>query len=113
MAMLGNLMSSALPSCSVCSWAPLATQIVYTTRELSVYLFYLQRARLAQSFNPQIPLYCFTKLFPAFFLTAWISMSFVFIFREPDQSQCTITKEVGYSCFIITPSNGRYLNVGG
>eukprot|EP01084_Bolivina_argentea_P122491 217052_1 len=117
--LIGILLETALPNCGTCLWAPLFTQLLYISTRLFVYLFYLQRARLAQSFNPIIPNYYFTKLFPLIFLISYISIVLFFYFKEGNTSKCVNTNNEIPSiiseqwCEIKTPTNGYYfINIG-
>ena len=117
---LGCLLETALPACHVCDWAPLVTQLLYATTRFVSYLFYLQRARLAQSFKPIIPNFCFNKLFPIIFIVIWLSvMTLYSITGAGDISDCVdIPSGQGPTfiakkwCYINTPHHGRYINVG-
>eukprot|EP01084_Bolivina_argentea_P122490 217050_1 len=113
----GLLMETALPSCNVCNWAPLFNQLSYVTTKSAVYLFYLQRARLAQSFNPVIPNYCFTKIFPSFFVAIYIVFMLMFSIKDGDESHCVFTEDTLHIisnkwCNIDVPSNGHYYITG-
>lgn len=117
---IGCLLETALPTCNVCNWAPLLTQLLYATTRFVSYLFYLQRARLAQSFKPVIPNFCFNKLFPVIFIIIWLSVIALYsITGAGDKSDCVdIPSGQGPSfisnkwCYINTPSHGRYINIG-
>ena len=105
--LVGILLSTPRLSCNICKWAPLTSQCLYTTTRLFVYLFYLQRARLAQSFNPIIRRIYFTKIFPSIFSIIYVLFILFVIFKAGNQSECTLQK-----CFISPADNGYFLNIG-
>eukprot|EP01084_Bolivina_argentea_P072286 131264_1 len=76
----GLLLTFAIPNCNICSWAGIVIQVLYSTSKLSTYLFYLQRAKLAQLFRQNIPNYYFNKIFPIIFFLIYLIFLLLFIF---------------------------------
>jgi len=77
----GLLLTFAIPNCDICNWTGIAIQILYATSKLATYLFYLQRAKLAQAFRPKISIYCFNKVFPIIYIIIYFVFGLIAVTR--------------------------------
>ena len=120
----GLLLTFAIPNCDICNSVSIMIQLFYSTSKLSTYLFYLQRAKLAQisSNTPKIPFYCFTRVFPSIYIVIYIIFMSIFIFKgdAQDTSQCVdanikipfMNSHIDKWCKLDTKSSQLYINSG-